>query len=163
LRHANRFALKKWSQVYNGNLGIALTDTYGSNAFWADFDLDIAKLFDGVRHDSGDPFVFADSAIAHYENLGIDPRTKTIVFSDGLDIKKAIQLKKHCAERIKCSFGIGTHLTNDFSESRALNMVIKMWSINNVPVVKLSDDEGKSQGEKDAVRIAKHIFRGSPL
>jgi nicotinate phosphoribosyltransferase len=165
LRHANRHALQAWRQVYNGNLGIALTDTYGSKAFWEDFDLATAKLYDGVRHDSGDPFAFADDAIARYEKLRILPETKSIVFSDSLDVDKAVQLRKHCADRIRCSFGIGTHFSNDFSStnclgvSHALNMVIKLWSLNGIPVVKLSDDPGKAQGDPKAIDVANWTFQ----
>ena len=163
LRHANRFALQAWKKVYKGNLGIALTDTYGSTAFWNDFDSVLARLYDGVRHDSGCPFDFAVDTVRHYTSKRIDSETKSIVFSDSLDVEKAIKLQKHCRGKIRCSFGIGTHFTNDFPGSNALNMVIKLWSINNIPVVKLGDGKGKSQGKADAVSIANHMFKGTPL
>jgi len=175
MRHANRHALLAWQKVYNGNLGIALTDTYGSNAFFNDFDLSLAQQFNGVRHDSGDPFEFIDKVCDRYRELKISPESKGIVFSDGLDVDKAIELRSCCyyanAERgtervvpkIKPSFGIGTHFTNDFENSPALNMVIKLWSVDGIPVVKLGDDPGKSQGREDAVRVAKWTFNGADL
>jgi len=172
MRHANRHALQAWQKVYRGNLGIALTDTYGSKAFFDDFDSSLARQFDGVRHDSGSPFKFIDEVYDHYEGLRIPPESKSIVFSDGLDVDTAINLRKCCwyadvgrvaTVRIKPSFGIGTHFTNDFDGSDALNMVIKLWSVNGIPVVKLSDDPGKTQGREDAVRVAKWIFDGVGL
>ncbi len=163
LRHANRFALDKWADVYQGNLGIALTDTFGTGAFWDDFDTRRAKLWDGPRHDSGDPIEFVENAVKHYEKLSIDPSTKTIVFSDGLDVETAIKIREYCKDRIGTSFGIGTHLTNDFEGSPALNMVIKLDRVNNIPVVKLSDEPGKEVGDCDAVRVAKWTFSRKPL
>ena len=118
LRHANRFALRKWAEVYHGELGIALTDTFGTEAFWGDFDDFLSRLYDGVRQDSGDPFVFADEAIDHYKGLGINPLHKTIVFSDNLNCNLARRLHDHCKGRINASFGIGTHLTNDVRAAR---------------------------------------------
>jgi len=163
LRHANRFALQKWAETYKGNLGIALTDTFGTRAFFADFDLASAKLYDGVRHDSGDPYNFANAAIAHYDTLGIDPRSKTIVFSDGLDVGEAIAIKNNFESEIKVAFGIGTHFTNDFEGSPALNMVIKMAECNGVPVVKLSDEPGKVCGDEEAVRVVRWTHCGRRL
>lgn len=158
LRHANRYALEEWGNVYHGKLGIALTDTFGSDAFFSDFSHKLAREFDGVRHDSADPFEFADKVILHYRSLDIDPLSKTIVFSDSLNTDLAIELQQFCHGRIKCSFGIGTHFTNDYKGSSALNIVIKMAEINGVPVVKLSDDVGKATGDKDALRVAKWTF-----
>lgn len=158
LRHANRYALEEWEKIYQGQLGIALTDTFGTPAFFKDFDKKIAREYDGVRHDSADPFIFTDQVINHYRSLGIDPASKTIVFSDSLNTKLAIELQQFCHGRIKCSFGIGTHFSNDFEGSPALNMVIKIAEINGIPVVKLSDDEGKATGHKDALRVAKWTF-----
>lgn len=171
LRHANRHALRAWHRVYQGSLGVALTDTFGSDAFFADFDAVLTRQFDGVRHDSGDPFAFIEKTLKHYERLQVPASTKTIVFSDSLDTETAIQLQKSCQPkldteappRIRASFGIGTHLTNDFGESKALNMVIKLWSVNDFPVVKLSDTPGKAQGEIDAVRVARWTFDREPL
>ena len=159
LRHANRYALEKWVEIYKGNLGIALTDTYGTPAFFDDFNKVLARKFDGVRHDSNDPYKFADLVIEHYKSLDIDPLTKTIVFSDGLDTDTAIALQKHYESKIKRSFGIGTHFTNDFGkQSPAMNMVIKLYSIDGHPVVKLSDVAGKATGAADALRVAEWTF-----
>jgi len=161
LRRANYFAFDNWVKVYAGNLGIALSDTFGTDAFFADFDLRLSKLYDGVRHDSGDPFGFTDKVIGHYRSMGIDPMKKTLVFSDSLHAADAIRLKEHCAGRINCSFGIGTSLTNNqdfFRTSPPLNIVIKMHSINDIPVVKLSDSCEKETGDRDALRVANYIF-----
>ncbi len=161
LRYANRFAFENWVDVYNGDLGIALTDTFGSEAFFKDMDLKLSKIYDGVRHDSGDPYVFVDTVTEHYKRMGIDPMKKVIVFSDALDADTAIRLKRYCEGKINCSFGIGTSLTNNsdfFRQSPPLNMVIKLHSINEIPVVKLSDSPEKETGEKDALRVANYIF-----
>lgn len=161
LRYANRFAFENWVEVYNGDLGIALTDTFGSEAFFKDMDLKLSKIYDGVRHDSGDPYVFVDTVTEHYKRMGIDPMKKVIVFSDALDADTAIRLKRYCEGKINCSFGIGTSLTNNsdfFRQSPPLNMVIKLHSINEIPVVKLSDSPEKETGEKDALRVANYIF-----
>ena len=163
LRHANRFALQAWCRVYNAQLGIALTDTYTTRAFFDDFDAYYARLYDGVRQDSGCPFEFTDSAVEHYRKLRIDPATKTIVFSDGLSPELAARLNAHCGDRIRCSFGIGTNLTNDFEGSPALNIVIKLMSVDGVPVAKLTDDPAKATGEPDALRVARWTVFGTPL
>lgn len=163
LFRANYHALRIWSECYNGNLGIALTDTFGTKAFFKDFDGYQARLFDGVRHDSGSPYDFADRVIDHYKSLGINPLTKSIVFSDGLNADLASKIADYCDQKIMCSFGIGTNFTNDFDGSEALNMVIKLIKCNGFDVVKLSDDLRKSIGEKDALRVAKWLFFGQPL
>jgi nicotinate phosphoribosyltransferase len=136
-------ALEGWVQEYRGDLGVALTDVIGMDAFLADFDLYFAKLFDGLRHDSGDPVAWGEKAIAHYRKLRIDPASKRLVFSDGLDIPRAIALHRHFAGRIATSFGIGTDLTND-TPHKALNIVMKLTSCNGQPVAKLSDAPGKT-------------------
>lgn len=161
LRYANRFAFENWINVYNGDLGIALTDTFGSEAFFKDMDLKLSKIYDGFRHDSGDPYSFVDRVIEHYRKTGMDPMKKAIVFSDALDADTAIRLKKYCEGKINCSFGIGTSLTNNsdfFRQSPPLNIVIKLHSVNGIPVVKLSDSPEKETGEKDALRVANYIF-----
>jgi nicotinate phosphoribosyltransferase len=169
LRHSNRFTMDKWQEVYKADLGIALCDTYGLDAFLGDFSLLHAKSWDGVRHDSGDPKVFTDKIIAHYQKLRIDPTTKTIVFSDGLDVPTAIDINEYCKGKIRCSFGIGTSFSNDFrkvsngEKSKPLNMVIKLRDVNGIPVVKLSDSPGKAIGDADAVRVAKWTFFGEKL
>jgi nicotinate phosphoribosyltransferase len=163
MRHANRFALEAWQRVYKGDLGIALTDTFGTDSFFTDFGKDFARLFDGIRHDSGDPITFIDKAVDYYKSVGIDPLTKTIVFSDGLVPELAVKIKNSCNGKIKCAFGIGTNFTNDYEGSKPLNIVIKLTSVLGVPVVKLSDVPSKAIGEKDALRIARYMFFGTPL
>jgi len=135
-------ALENWSKEYRGDLGIALSDVIGMKYFLHDFDLFFSKLFDGTRQDSGDPYLYGSSMIKHYKNMGIDPKTKTIVFSDGLDFFKAIVLARTFNDAIKVSFGIGTHITNDF-DFRALQIVLKMISCNGNPVAKISDTPAK--------------------
>ena len=141
-----KFALEAWMQEYRGDLGIALSDVVGMDAFLHDFDLLFSKAYDGARHDSGDPFVWGEKLIAHYERLGIDPRTKSAVWSDGLTIDKARALSERFEGRIRTSFGIGTHLTNDLGFP-ALQIVMKMVRCNGRPVVKVSDSPGKAMSE----------------
>ncbi len=163
LRNANYYALQNWVRVYNADLGIALTDTYTLPSFLRNFNLRLAKLYDGVRHDSGPPNIFAQRIIKMYEDFGIDPKSKIIVFSDGLNVREAIKIKDFCGDAIKVSFGIGTHFTNDFENSPALNMVIKLWSCEGVPVVKLSDTPGKIMGDKDAITVAQWMHQNKEL
>jgi nicotinate phosphoribosyltransferase len=163
LRHANYFAMQEWIKIYGGMLGTALTDTYGSDAFFNDFDLVFSKLHDGVRHDSNDPIEFAKKTIEHYKKMKIDPLTKTIIFSDNLNAKKAVEINNFCEGKIKCSFGIGTNFSNDFKDSKPLNIVIKLKSVDGIEVVKLSDEKRKETGDKDALRVAKYTFFGTPL
>ena len=136
-------ALEDWVQEYRGDLGTALTDVVGMNAFLNDFDLYFAKLFDGLRHDSGDPVEWGEKALAHYARLRIDPRTKRLVFSDALTVPKALMLYRHFADRTMLGFGIGTKLTND-TPYPALNIVMKLTRCNGQPVAKLADTPGKS-------------------
>ena len=152
-------ALQKWVDEYRGDLGIALTDTVGIDAFLNDFDKYFAKLYDGVRHDSGSPFEWGDKMIEHYNNLGINPRTKSLVFSDGLDFEKAKQINEYFYGRANVSFGIGTNLTNDFEGINPLHIVIKLTQCNGNPVAKLSDEPGKEMC-KDAGFLAyiKSVF-----
>lgn len=140
---AQRFALQCWAQEYRGDLGIALSDNYGLEAFLHDFDLYFCKLFDGARQDSGDPLIWAERVIAHYRSHRIDPRTKTLVFSDSLDIPRAIEIFNRFKHATRVAFGIGTHLTNDLGYT-PLNIVIKMVRCNGQPVAKLSDDPDKT-------------------
>ena len=137
------FMLQKWVDEYRGDLGIALSDTYGFDAFLNDFDAYFAKLYDGLRHDSGDPMVWAEKAIAHYEKLGIDPKTKSLVFSDGLDMEKCSELWMALKDRARISFGVGTNLTNDFEGVTPLQIVMKIVTCNGLPVAKVSDSAGK--------------------
>ncbi len=147
LRDFQKAALEDWVQEYRGDLGIALTDTVGMDAFLADFDLYFAKLFDGLRHDSGDPVAWGEKALAHYARLRIDAHTKRLVFSDGLNVDKALSLYRHFGDRVQLGFGIGTQLTNDMGSSpemRPLNIVMKITHANGQPVAKLSDSPGKT-------------------
>lgn len=161
--HANKHMMEMWVETYGGNLGIVLTDTYGLGSFLNDFDAKYARLFDGVRHDSGDPKKFADKIIEHYRKLGIDPMSKTIVFSDGLDVDTAIELADYCRGRIKTSFGIGTHFTNDLPGIKALNIVIKLFMIDGKNVIKLSDIPGKHTGDKKTIELVKEMINYIPL
>jgi len=142
LRDAQVFALDKWAQEYRGDLGIALSDTYGTDAFLRDFDMYFCKLFDGARHDSGDPFAWGENMIAHYQKNRVDPRTKTLIFSDQLSFPLAIEIARRFHGRARTSFGIGTNLTNDLG-FEPLNIVIKMTECNGQPVAKVSDAPGK--------------------
>jgi len=158
---ANTMSLNNWVDVYGGRLGTALSDTYTTDVFFRTFDTKLSKLFDGVRHDSGDAFEFTDKVIAHYKSLGIDPTTKTIVFSDGLNTKLATEIKEYCVGKIRSSFGIGTHFTNDVGV-KPLNMVIKIsqvW-VNGewVDAVKLSDNVGKNTGNPTEVALSKQVL-----
>jgi len=163
IRHSNLFGMENWVKVYGGNLGIALTDTLGTDLFLKDFDLRYAKLFDGVRCDSGNEMEFTDKIVAHYKKMKINPLTKTIIFSNALDCRKAVDISRYCRDVINCSFGIGTFFTNDFPNSPALNMVIKLWSINGIPVVKTSDDKGKVMGDPEAIRVTNWECFGKSL
>jgi nicotinate phosphoribosyltransferase len=167
LNHPNKIFMERWSGTFDGSLGTMLPDTYGLDSFLKDFSLGKAKLWDGVRHDSGNPYVFTDKIISHYKKLGIDPNTKTIIFSDGLNVDTAIALNEYCKGKIKCSFGIGTFFTSDFIKvstshrstlkSKPMNMVIKLVMIDGVCVVKLSDSPGKAIGDPKMVEIMKYI------
>lgn len=163
LRDSQKFALEKWVQEYRGDLGIALTDVVGTDAFLRDFDLYFCKLFDGVRHDSGDPYEWGEKFIEHYKKMKIDPRTKNFVFSDSLDMPKAIGLYNHFNHRAKTFFGIGTNLTNDLG-LKPLNIVLKMISCNGSPVAKISDDEGKTMCKNETyLNYLKQVFEiGQP-
>lgn len=148
LRDFQKAALETWVQEYRGDLGIALTDVVGMDAFLRDFDLYFAKLFDGLRHDSGDPFVWGDKAYAHYQTLKIDSRTKMLTFSDGLNLNKAWALHQYFKDRFKVSFGIGTNLTNDMGQT-PLNIVLKLVECNGQSVAKISDSPGKTMTDND--------------
>ncbi|MER1941426.1 MULTISPECIES: nicotinate phosphoribosyltransferase [unclassified Castellaniella] len=142
LRDFQRSALEDWVQEYRGDLGIALTDVVGMDAFLLDFDLYFAKLFDGLRHDSGDPIQWGEKALAHYRSLRIDPKTKRFVFSDALDLPKALEIYHHFADQVQLGFGIGTNLTNDLGP-QPLNIVMKLFECNGMPTAKLADSPGK--------------------
>jgi len=140
-------ALQKWADVYRGDLGIALSDCITFDAFLVDFDKYFAKLYDGCRHDSGDPYVWANKLISHYENLGIDPKTKTALFSDGLNLELAEDLYNTYNKEINVAFGIGTYLTNDTDDFVAPQIVLKVVETNGKPVAKVSDSPGKGMCE----------------
>jgi nicotinate phosphoribosyltransferase len=159
---ANTMALENWVRVFRGDLGIALSDTFTTNEFYEVFDKKFSKLFDGIRHDSGDPLEFADKTIEHYKRTGIDPLTKTIIFSDSLDVEKVHRIAEYCKGKIGVSFGIGTNFTNDVG-LKPMNIVIKMsealpeaesWT----PVVKLSDVPGKQSGDERTIELAKQVL-----
>lgn len=159
---SNSVALENWVNVYRGDLGIALSDTYTSKVFFDSFDKKFSKLFDGVRHDSGDPVDFAGQTIAHYQSLNIDPLTKTIIFSDALNPEKVDRIAHFCKGKIGMSFGIGTNFTNDVG-LQPLNIVIKLSAAlpegkEWIRVVKLSDEPGKYTGDPDMIDLAKTIL-----
>ncbi|MBL8386289.1 MAG: nicotinate phosphoribosyltransferase [Burkholderiales bacterium] len=143
LRDSQTFAFEKWAAEYRGDLGIALADVYGLAPFLRDFDMYFCKLFDGARHDSGDPFDWGERLIAHYRRNRVDPRTKTLIFSNSLDVPLAIRLFERFHGRVLTAFGIGTNLTNDLGFA-PINIVIKMVRCNGQPVAKLSDDPDKN-------------------
>ncbi|RKG34230.1 nicotinate phosphoribosyltransferase [Acinetobacter guerrae] len=148
LRDFQKAALEMWVQEYRGDLGIALTDVVGMDAFLRDFDLYFAKLFDGLRHDSGDPYEWGDKAYEHYCLLKIDTKTKMLTFSDGLNLEKAWELHQYFKDRFKVSFGIGTNLTNDMGQT-PLNIVLKLVECNGQSVAKISDSPGKTMTDND--------------
>ena len=147
LRDSQVFGFECWAREYRGDLGIALSDVYGMSAFLRDFDLYFCKLFDGARHDSGDPFAWGERLLAHYKANRVDPLTKVLIFSDALTIPRTIELYRRFSGRCQLAFGIGTNLTNDLGdppEHVPLQIVIKMTRCNGQPVAKLSDAPGKN-------------------
>jgi nicotinate phosphoribosyltransferase len=158
LRDSQVAALETWAREYRGDLGIALSDVYGLSAFLRDFDMYFCKLFDGTRHDSGDPMAWGERVLAHYRANRVDPRTKVLVFSDGLDVPKVMQLYEHFHGRCQLAFGVGTNLTNDVGPE-PLQIVIKMIRCNGQPVAKLSDTPGKNMCEDSAyVAYLRRVF-----
>ncbi len=160
---ANSIALGRWVDIYHGDLGIALSDTFTSEAFFESFDTMYAKLFDGVRQDSGDPIEFAKSLVNHYIQLRINPKLKTIVFSDSLDFEKVKQIEKEVKPIINTSYGIGTYLTNDIPGITPLNIVIKMieaapYGKDWISTIKLSDVKGKHTGNEKVINLAKQVL-----
>ena len=161
-KEANYEVMERWVEVYDGNLGTVLTDTYTVDAFLRNFSMKLAKLYDGVRHDSGDPMLFGDRIIQKYESYGIDPMSKTIVFSDGLDFQTAAQIKEYFAGRIKVTFGIGTNLTCDIAGVKPMNIVMKLKQCRINPrqplygCVKLSDVAGKAIGTAEDIANYKY-------
>jgi len=162
LRDSQVYALEMWAREYRGDLGIALSDVYGMGAFLRDFDMYFCKLFDGARHDSGDPLTWGERMIEHYRNNRSDPRTKTLVFSDALDFPKAIELCRRFSHRCKLSFGIGTNLTNDLGYE-PLQIVIKMVRCNGQPVAKVSDAPEKTMCDDPAyMAYLRQVFELPP-
>lgn len=164
LKSAHNHILDEWYDMYGKDLSIALSDTFGSKYFFEDFGEERARLWKGIRHDSGDPFEFGETLIKYYEDLGIDPKTKMVVFSDGLDMDKIERLFKQFNGRIKLSFGWGTHLTNDMGVE-TLSIVMKAVEVISVGdvimnnhLVKLSDNLNKAMGPKDQVERFKEVF-----
>ena len=160
---ANALSLEHWVDVYRGDLGVALSDTYTTEVFFQQFDKKFAKLFDGVRHDSGDPIEFAHKTIEHYKTNGINPLFKYIIFSDGLNMEKVAEITHACKGKIGISFGIGTNLTNDV-DVKPMNIVMKLVAakaINGdwIPTVKLSDERGKYTGDPKMIELAKEFLR----
>ncbi len=166
-KNANYMALENWVNVYDGDLGTALTDTYTTDVFFRNFSMKQAKLFDGIRQDSGDEYKFIEKAITFYKSKGIDPTTKTIIFSNALDFPKAVEIKKYCEGKIRAAFGIGTNLTCDAyapdgSKYNAENIVEKMSKCRmnaNQPwfiTIKISDDLGKHMGDNKEFDHAKY-------
>ncbi len=159
---ANSMSLENWSSVYRGDLGVALSDTYTTKVFFKQFDKKFSKLFDGVRHDSGDPIEFANKTIEHYNRLGINPLYKYIVFSDGLNSEKVTEITNACKGKIGISFGIGTSLTND-TGLKPMNIVIKLTKVLTsdnewVDTVKLSDEPNKHTGTERMISLAKELL-----
>ena len=143
LAYTNHYAMEDWYDEYRGDNGTALTDTVTTDLFLLDFNRAMVNNYTGVRHDSGDPFEWGEKIIAHYRKYGVDPRTKLLLFSDGLDFDRAQKLYDYFRDRVKVSFGIGTFCSNDTCEE-ALNIVIKLQTVNGRPVAKVSDTPGKS-------------------
>ncbi|TKI07508.1 nicotinate phosphoribosyltransferase [Martelella alba] len=159
LANSQRAALQAWLDEYPDQLGIALTDCITMDAFLRDFGEEFARRYQGLRHDSGDPVEWGEKAIRHYETLGIDPLSKTLVFSDSLDLDKALALYRHFWRRINLVFGIGTRLTCDIPGVNPLNIVIKLVECNGKPVAKLSDSPGKTMcHDKAFVRALREAF-----
>lgn len=162
LRDSQTFGFEKWATEYRGDLGIALSDVYGMNAFLRDFDLYFCKLFDGARHDSGDPFEWGERLIAHYQRNRVDPRTKLLVFSDSLTFNLIVDLYQRFRGRAKLAFGIGTNLTNDLGYV-PLQIVMKMVQCNGQPVAKLSDSPAKNMCEDEAyLAYLRQVFQIAP-
>ena len=158
LRDSQVFAFESWAREYRGDLGIALSDVYGLNAFLRDFDMYFCKLFDGARHDSGDPFQWGERMIEHYSRNRVDPKTKTLIFSDSLTIPRTIELYQQFRGRCQLAFGVGTNLTNDLGYE-PLQIVIKMTRCNGQPVAKLSDTPGKGMCDDEKyLAYLKQVF-----
>lgn len=162
---ANYMSMEDWINVYDGDLGTVLTDTYTTDVFMRNFSKKHAMLYTSVRHDSGDPFVFTDKVIQRYQELRVDPKIKYIIFSDGLNVERAIEIANYCKGRIGASFGIGTNFSCDVgNDIKARNIVMKLWQCKMTerdrwhPCVKLSDVGGKHTGEANEIRLAQETL-----
>ena len=162
---ANYMAMENWISTYDGDLGTALTDTYTTGVFMQNFSKKHALLFTSLRQDSGDPLAFVDMAIRRYEELRVNPKLKYIVFSDSLDVEKAIQIKHYCGDRITATFGIGTNLTNDVGNGiKGLNIVMKLFRCKMIEkdrwneCIKLSDVDGKHTGSVEEIQLAQRVL-----
>ena len=158
LRDSQIYGFEMWAREYRGDLGIALSDVYGMDAFLRDFDMYFCKLFDGARHDSGDPFEWGERLLEHYSNNRVDAKSKVLVFSDGLDFDKVVSLYLRFKDRAKVAFGVGTNLTNDLGYT-PLQVVMKMVRCNGQPVAKLSDTPAKNMCDDEAyVKYLRQVF-----
>jgi nicotinate phosphoribosyltransferase len=157
IRASHNRVLQDWWDLYGWGLSVAVTDTYGSEFFFRDMEEDQARAWKGLRHDSGDPFEFGERAIRFYQELGIDPREKILIFSDGLELKKILALSKRFSGRIKVSFGWGTNLTNDLG-FEPISIVVKAIEANGHRTVKLSDNLAKATGSREDIERFKRIF-----
>lgn len=157
VRASHNEFLEDWYNRYDADLSTALTDTFGSNFFFADFTPEQAANWRALRHDSGDPIEFGEKALSFYEANDIDPKTKTIVFSDGLDMDTIVKLHEYFKGRVNVVFGWGTTLTNDLG-IKPLNIVMKATEVNGIKTVKLSDNEGKHTGDENNVNKYKQGY-----
>ena len=156
LAYTNHYAMEDWYDEYKGDNGTALTDTLGTDLFLLDFNHSMVNNYTGVRHDSGDPYEWGEKIIAHYKKYGVDPKSKLLLFSDGLNFEKAQNLYDYFKDKAKVSFGIGTFCSND-TEEKALNIVIKLQYVNGRPVAKLSDTPGKTMcDDEDYIKYLKN-------
>ncbi|MGS0742873.1 nicotinate phosphoribosyltransferase [Glaciimonas sp. GG7] len=163
LRDSQIYAFEMWAKEYRGDLGIALSDVYGMGAFLRDFDMYFCKLFDGARHDSGDPFIWGERLIQQFQDMRVDPATKTLVFSDSLDFGKVTALYLRFKDRARVAFGVGTNLTNDLGYT-PLQIVMKMVRCNDQPVAKLSDTPSKNMCDDEAyVNYLRQVFEIGPV
>lgn len=152
IENAHKKSLEAWMQAHHGQYAIALTDTYTSDLFFKDFTPELAKSYEGLRQDSGDPFEFTDKAIKRYQELGIDPKQKKIVYSDALSVEKTINIQQYAQGKVIPLYGIGTCLTNDFNHKKSLNIVVKLFEINSTQVAKVTDSPNKASGPTQAVQ-----------
>ena len=166
---ANYMAMEDWINVYDGDLGTVLTDTYTTDVFMRNFSKKHAMLFTSLRHDSGDPLCFTEKVITRYRELRVDPTIKYIIFSDSLDPERAIEIANYCRGRTGASFGICTNLSNDVGNGvRPMNIVMKLWKCKMTekerwhPCVKLSDVDGKHTGEPEEIELAQRTL-GLPV